>query len=224
MTVNQTLRRAKRLHGRSIAIHHEDKQITYEELHATVEASARKLVTLGVSKGDRVAVLMQNCPEYLDLYYSVPLAGGIIVPLNTRWHINEIVYTLADSGSKLLFIDERYAPLAAEIRAGAKALEQVVFIGTAKCPSGLIDWRTADPSMSGSFEEPHEDDVTGLFYTSGTTGGPKGAMLTHRNLYTQALHSMLPPLGFPPGWRFLHAAPMFHLADAGAIHGLTLAG
>jgi long-chain acyl-CoA synthetase len=224
MTVNHCLRRAKRLYGRSIAIHHEDCKITYDEFYRLAENSARKLVTLGAAKGDRIAVLMLNSPEYLELYYSTAMAGAMIVPLNTRWHVKEIVYTLCDSGSKLLFVDERFAPLVPDIRAGAPALEQIVFVGAAEGPQGLVDWRTVTGAASGVFAEPHEDDVVGLFYTSGTTGGPKGAMLTHRNLYTNAVHSMLPPFSVSPGWKWLHSAPMFHLADAGAIHGLTLCG
>ncbi len=221
MTVNHCLRRAKRLYANAIAIQHEDRRITYPEFYSIVENSARKLVTLGAAKGDRIAVLMLNSPEYLELYYSTAMAGALIVPLNTRWHVNEIVYTLSDSGSKLLFVDEHFAPLVPEICAGATPLEQIVFVGNTGCPEGLIDWRTVQPAEA-VFEEPHEDDVVGLFYTSGTTGGPKGAMLTHRNLYTNALHSILPPFGISPGWKWLHSAPMFHLADAGAIHGLTL--
>ena len=221
MTVNHCLRRAKRLYANSIAIHHQDLQITYEEFYRIVENSARKLAALGAAKGDRIAVMMLNCPEYLELYYSTAMAGAMIVPLNTRWHVNEIVYTLSDSGSKVLFIDDCFARLVPEIRAGATALEQIVFVGNAECPEGLADWRTVPPTPA-VFEEPHEDDVVGLFYTSGTTGGPKGAMLSHRNLYTNAIHSMLPPFSISPGWKWLHSAPMFHLADAGAIHGLTL--
>ncbi|MGD0436630.1 MAG: AMP-binding protein, partial [Bryobacteraceae bacterium] len=74
------------------------------------------------------------------------------------------------------------------------------------------------------FPEPDENDVAGLFYTSGTTGGPKGAMLTHRNLYSNAIHSLLPPGGMFKDGKWLHAAPMFHLADAGAIYALTMCG
>ncbi|HYL72575.1 MAG TPA: long-chain fatty acid--CoA ligase [Bryobacteraceae bacterium] len=215
MTINSCLRRARRLHGNRIAIHHEDRQITYREFSEIAENSARKLVGLGAAKGDRVAVLMLNSPEYLDLYYSTALAGTIIVPLNTRWHINEIIFTLTDSGSKILFVDQRHVGLVEQIRAGVPCLEHIVFIG---------DWAAVEPSGVLPEGEPDENEVVGLFYTSGTTGGPKGAMLTHRNLYTQAIHSMIAPLGISKDWKFLHSAPMFHLADAGAINALTLAG
>ena len=223
MTVNHCLRRAKSFHGRALAIDYEDRQITYDEFYVVVENSALKLRTLGAVKDDRAAVLMLNSPEYLELYYSTALGGVMIVPLNTRWHLNEIIFTLNDSGSKLLFVDERHAPLGAQIRAGVATLEHIIFIGSGDCPDGLVDWRIVAAS-SVSFKEPHEDDIVGLFYTSGTTGGPKGAMLTHRNLVTNAIHSLLPPYNVSPGWRWLHSAPMFHLADAGAMHALTISG
>jgi len=220
MTVNYCLRRAARLYANCIALDLHDHQITYREFYQTVENSARKLATLGAAKGDRIAVLMQNSPEYLDLYYSVAMTGGIIVPLNTRWHINEIIFTLNDSGSKMLVVDDRFAPLVPQIRTAVPRLEHYIFVDRA-------DWKTfaADPAVDpANYPEPDENDVVGLFYTSGTTGGPKGAMLTHRNLYTNAIHTLTARLGLMSGYKWLHCAPMFHLADAGAIHGLTLAG
>jgi long-chain acyl-CoA synthetase len=223
MTVNYCLRQAKRDHGRRIAIDHEGQQVTYAQFHDLVECSARKIAALGAAKGDRVAVMLQNSPDYLDLYYSTARAGTMIVPLNTRWHINEIIFTLADSGSKLLFVDERFATLVPQIRAGNTALEHIVFTGTGQCGEGMVDWRTCKDTgaLPG---EPDENDIVGLFYTSGTTGGPKGAMLTHRNVYSNAIHTMLPPLEYQTEGKYLHSAPMFHLADAGAIHALTLCG
>ncbi len=154
---------------------------------------------------------MNNSLEYLDLYYSIARTGAIIVPLNTRWHINEIIFTLNDSGSKMLLVDDRFAPLVPQICAAVPGLEHYL-------------WKSDAPDSVANFPEPDENDVVGLFYTSGTTGGPKGAMLTHRNLYTNAIHMLVAPLGLEKGWKWLHSAPMFHLADAGAIHGLTLAG
>jgi long-chain acyl-CoA synthetase len=225
MTVNYCLRRAKTFYSRNLAIHHEDRRITYAEFYRLVEDSARKLLTMGVGKGDRVALLMLNSPEYLELYYSCAMAGAVIVPLNTRWHINEITYTLTDSGSKILFVDERFAPLAPAIRSAIPDLEQLIYAGDGTCPTDLLDWKTvAIGKPLETFPEPDENDLFGLFYTSGTTGGPKGAMLTHRNIYSNAVHSLLPPSRLLMEGTWLHAAPMFHLADCGAIPALTLCG
>jgi long-chain acyl-CoA synthetase len=225
MTVTYCLRRAKSFYPRNLAIHHEEREITYEDFYRLVEDSAKKLATLGAGKAERVALLMLNSPEYLELYYSSAMAGTVIVPLNTRWHINEIIYTLSDSGSKILFVDERFAPLAAQIRKAVPGIEQIVYAGDGTCPRDLLDWKTVSPDHTiKCFAEPDEDDLFGLFYTSGTTGGPKGAMLTHRNIYSNAIHSLLPPNRLLIEGKWLHAAPMFHLADCGAIPALTLCG
>ena len=224
MTVNYCLRRAKSAYAGNCAVDYEDCQLTYREFYSQVERSARKLARLGVAPGDRVAILMLNSPDYLDLYFSTAMGRALIVPLNTRWHIQEINYTLSDSGSTVLFLDDKFAALAPESRGGVPSLERFIYAGEGSCPSGLEDWRSVSADQAMDFVEPDENDVAGLFYTSGTTGGPKGAMLTHRNLYSNALHALLPPSGLSTASRWLHAAPMFHLADAGAIYGLTLAG
>ena len=224
MTVNYCLRRAKSFYGRNLAIHHEDRKMTYQEFYRFVEDSASKLAGLGAGKGDRVALLMLNSPEYLELYFSSAMAGTVIVPLNTRWHINEIIYTLSDSGSRILFVDERFASLAPQIRIAVSGLDQIIYAGDGACPAGLLDWKTVARDRAPSSPEPDEDDLFGLFYTSGTTGGPKGAMLTHRNIYSNGIHSLLPPNRLLIEGKWLHAAPMFHLADCGAIPALTLCG
>ncbi len=225
MTVNYCLRRAKSFYGRNLAIDHEDRQINYQQFYCMVEDSARKLAALGAGKGDRVALLMLNSPEYLELYYSTAMAGTVIVPLNTRWHVNEINYTLSDSGSKILFVDDRFTSLVPQIRAAVPSVERIVYAGEGACPAGLLNWKSVAALKDlAPFPEPHEDDLFGLFYTSGTTGGPKGAMLTHRNIYSNAVHSLMPPSRLMMEGKWLHSAPMFHLADGGAIPALTLCG
>ena len=225
MTVTYCLRRAKSYFGQNLAIEHDDRRVTYQEFYRLVEESARKLAALGAGKGDRVALLMLNSPEYLELYYSSAMAGTVIVPLNTRWHVNEIIYTLTDSGSRILFVDERFAPLVAQISGAVTTLKSVVYAGEGKCPADLLDWKRVAPAANlAPFPEADENDLFGLFYTSGTTGGPKGAMLTHRNIYSNAVHSLLPPSRLMMEGKWLHSAPMFHLADCGAIPALTLCG
>ena len=224
MTVNYCLRRAKSFHGANFAFEHQDRRVTYHEFYGLVECAAHKLASIGARRGDRVAVVMLNSPEYLELYFATAMSGTLIVPLNTRWHVNEMNFTLADSGSKVLFVDDHFAPLVPQIRSAVPCVEQFIYAGNQACPEGLRDWRTVAPATnSEAFPEPDENDVAGLFYTSGTTGGPKGAMLTHRNLYSNAIHSLLPPAIFIPG-KWLHAAPMFHLADVGALFAMTLCG
>ena len=211
MNVPYCLRHAARFHGGRIAIEHEGRRVSYREFAGRVSGVAAGLRDWGVKKNDRVAVWMRNGPEYLELYFAAALAGGVIVPLNTRWSEAEIGFVLRDSESRLAMVDEAFAERAAALTGTVETLE------AALTPESL-----GVGEVGEGFEEPAEDGLAGLFYTSGTTGGPKGAMLTHRNLFANAMSGLAS--GIFVATRWLHAAPMFHIADAGAILGLTVAG
>ena len=224
MNVNYCLRRGRQQSAKQLAILDGDRAITYQEFATMVETSARRFAGLGVAPGERIAVLLGNGPAYLDLHFSIPMCGALIVPLNTRWNGAEVVSTLLDSGATWLIADQRFAAIALECAGQVSGLKGVLFYGAGNCPKGMTDFRSVAPNEAVVFEDPHEDDVVGLFYTSGSTGGPKGAMLTHRNLFSNALHVLLPPSLVKSSSRYLHAAPMFHLADIGAILAVTMTG
>jgi long-chain acyl-CoA synthetase len=195
MNVLFSLRRAKQFYGSNPA----SGGFTWSEFYDLVYRKAAFLRGQGIEKGDRLAVWMLNSHEYLELYFATAIAGIVIVPINTRWHVNDVDFTLADSGAKALVVDEHFA---------AK-------VGELKCaPRILYSCDCSDAPVP--FDEPDENDLVGLFYTSGTTGGPKGVMLTHRSLWSNTLHVML-TAGMTQG-AWLHAAPMFHLADQWSIY------
>lgn len=188
------LRRAKQFYGSNRA----SDVYTWSEFYERAYQKAAFLRGRGIEKGDRLAVWMLNSHEYMELYFATAIAGIVIVPINTRWRVNDVDFTLADSDAKALIADELFS-------------------------SKVDGLKNAPPILSNrgysdavSFEEPDENDLLGLFYTSGTTGGPKGVMLTHRNLWSNALHTML-ATGITQGvW--LHAAPMFHAADQWSVY------
>ena len=225
MNVPYILRRAKRFHGSRTAIYDGDHAVSYDQFFSRVMRGANVLFGLGTGRGDRVAVLMLNSPRYLEFYYATAHIGAIIVPLNTRWNLDDIVFALQDSGSKLLVVDDRFVNWRELIAAKCPEL-QYLYAGASTAPQRISDYGKLTAEAPGDpLEEsdPHEDDVVGLFYTSGTTGGPKGVMLTHRNVFTNAMHVQL-VTGVNPEWVFLHAAPMFHLADAAVVYGLVMTG
>src|SRR5580700_6547312 len=201
MNVLFSLRRAHQFHGSNPA----SGGFTWSEFYEVVYRKAAFLRSLGIERGDRVAVWMLNSHEFLELYFATAIAGVAIVPINTRWHVTDFDFTLVDSGAKALFVDAQFASK----------------VGELKCaPRVFCSCDTSDAKVS--FDEPQADDLLGLFYTSGTTGGPKGVMLTHTNLWSNALHTML-ATGIRQG-AWLHAAPMFHAADLWSVYMLAMQG
>ena len=177
LRLNDALLRAEQLFGDKEAIVCGDLRLTY----AHFATRCRRLITLlrqhGVQRGDRVAVLMPNCHRYLEAYCAIPAMGAVIVPLNNRHTAAEQRATLVDAGAVLLLVDESFAAV-------ANALE----MPTLKL---LFAPEPYEELLTASAESPLDDDVeagdlAALFYTSGTTGQPKGVMLTHRNLVANA--------------------------------------
>jgi len=226
MNLNYCLRRACTLYPNAIAIRDGARATTYRETGRRIHQSASALRNLGLQKGDRVATLLLNTPEYYELYYSTLVSGTVIVPLNTRWNVRDIAFSISDSGSRVLVVDRKFAPLVPEIQILAPALETILIAGSGESDDGMLPYNAlvdaADPEQH-AWDDPREDDLAGLFYTSGTTGGPKGVMLSHRNLYTNTLHAMY-VLGLGPGAVWLHSAPMFHIADISNLHSLSMLG
>ncbi|MEA3010661.1 MAG: steroid-24-oyl-CoA synthetase [Sphingomonadales bacterium] len=187
---------ASRHHGDRTATIFENDRVSYEAQYRAIAALALELRKLGIGKGDRVAIAMTNLPEWPVAFFAATALGAIAVPLNAWWTGAELEYGLADSGSKLLVADasrwQRIEPhrgalpalghvlvaRSAEPPAGAGRLEEL--IGPPAAWAGLPDARLPEPGL-----EP-DDDAT-ILYTSGTTGRPKGALGTHRNLTTNIL-------------------------------------
>jgi long-chain acyl-CoA synthetase len=159
--------------------------------------------------------MLLNSHEYAELYFATMIAGIVIVPMNTRWGIDDIAFTLRDSGAVALVVDRRFVDTAA----GLPQLVHTIYAGTGPYPVGMAP--LGESNAPHAFDEPDAEDLAGLFYTSGTTGGPKGVMLTHRNLWANMMHTML---SLPLRAVWLHGAPMFHLADLGAFYSITYLG
>lgn len=213
MNLTQMLHRAAVSDARSIATRFDGRDRSWADLKGRVARMAGALRQLGVSEGDRVAILALNQDRYTEYFFAVWWAGGVVVPLNTRWSAVENAYSLNDSGARVLFVDKAYLGMVPTIREKAGSVDTLVCLDTDACPEGMYDYedliRRAAP-VDDAFR--CEDDLAGLFYTGGTTGFPKGVMLGHRGLWFNAM--MLASQCFlDPCSVVLHAAPMFHLAD-----------
>jgi long-chain acyl-CoA synthetase len=215
MNVLYALRRARDFHGECTAVYDGQRTLTWAQFYERAVQAGNALRSLGVKRGDRVAVLMLNSPEYLELYYATALVGAVVVPINTRWNRGDVLFALNDSESSVLALDDRFAPFRNECGGQITHL----YTGRGECPAGMAHYAALVEKASPA----GLPDLVGLFYTSGTTGGPKGVMLTHRNVWTHAVLANV-AVEYGPDWVWLHAAPMFHLADQWAVYCITMKG
>jgi fatty-acyl-CoA synthase len=159
---------------------------TYAELAAEVDALALGLLAAGITKGDRVGIWAPNCAEWTYTQYATAKIGAILVNINPAYRTTELEYVLNQSGTKLLIAAQRlktsdYAAMIADVRPRCAALEQVVLLGTQEWASLLETGRSADRSALDAIELSADDPIN-IQYTSGTTGFPKGATLSHHNI------------------------------------------
>ncbi|KDP86101.1 fatty-acid--CoA ligase [Cupriavidus sp. SK-3] len=215
MYLTQALHRAVQQHPERIAVRCGGRQRTFRQLADRVARLAGALQKLGMQNGDRVAMLSLNSDRFLEYQMAVPWAGGVLNPCNTRWSAAEILYSLDDSGSTILLVDETFRPLAAQLRRDAVTLRELIYCGDGEVPPGMHGYEALLASTAPVPDAVRRDeDLAGIFYTGGTTGFPKGVMLSHANLCSSGLALRAEGLA-TPGGTYLHAAPMFHLADMG---------
>ena len=225
---------------------YEDERVTFEANYRATSHIARALIEMGVGKGDRVALAMRNLPEWPAIFFAGVSVGAIMVPLNAWWTGGELEYAMKDSGAKLLFVDgERHERLK-HCYADMSDLEHVVVSrakGDLEAPAKALEsligsvggWASLDDVGFPDAEVAPDDDAT-IFYTSGTTGSPKGALGTHRNFVTNIMSSAYvaartllrrgeTPPAMPEPKVMLLVIPLFHVtACSAAMMGAVASG
>ncbi len=203
-----------KLNGRKypsrVAIVNEGREITFGELLDRSMQVANAMLELG-EPGDRVAILAENLPEYVECYYGVPTAGMALTFLNYRLHPKEWTWILDNAEARTLIVQEKYVEQIEPFLAEVPTLEHVVIIGTKDSPHPLYEDVVSAASTNPPDLDVDHDSTAWLLYTSGTTGFPKGAMLTHRNLTVAALESVI-EYEPQPDERNLVAFPLCHVA------------
>jgi len=191
-----------------------DRVRNWSETRERVARLAGALRSLGVATDERVAILSLNSDRYVEYLFAVPWADAVVNPVNTRWSLGEIAYSLLDSDTSVLFVDDAFAPMLPALREQVPGLSTVVHCGDGPLPEGAMDYErliaehqpVTDARRTG-------EALAGIFYTGGTTGHPKGVMLSHANLMVSAMAAAAAGEFLEADGRTLHAAPMFHLAD-----------
>jgi acyl-CoA synthetase (AMP-forming)/AMP-acid ligase II len=242
------------LHGDKDYIIYEDERHSYNEIAGQVRALAHLLVdTYGVGRGDRVALAMRNYPEWIVGYWATVSIGAAVVGMNAWWTTPEMEYALTDSRPKVLIADQERLDRVVSLLEGLRAEHQLDLItvrATGDIPEGAVRWEDVIDAASAPATLPEasidpDDDAT-IFYTSGTTGFPKGAQLTHRGsihnimdiVFMTTVSSLSDQLaaaageldltGAPPPPEqvtFMAPTPLFHVTACNCIlHPATLAG
>jgi acyl-CoA synthetase (AMP-forming)/AMP-acid ligase II len=212
MYLTQPLHRAVQQTPDAINSVYRDRALTHRQVRDRVARIAGGLRARGVRTDSRVGLLSLNTDTFFHCCLAIAWADAVVVPLNTRWSVKEMSYALHEADVEVLLTDDPFLGLADQLRDAVPGLREIVGIGDAPVPGGLTplaDLLAADP-----VEDAHRQgaELAGIFYTGGTTGLPKGVMLSHRGIFVSALGSLTALARIPRGGGNLLVAPAFHMA------------
>jgi len=219
------LKRALVAHSTKEAIVCGDVRFTYREFGERVNRWANLMRSLGVEKGDRVALLTQNCHRVLEAFFGTPLLGSILMPLNFRLVSDDFEYILNHGGARVLVVEDGLTNLIDPIRERLQSIDHFILASDDRdaSPPGYLNYESllaqaqAEPPAPAEIDE---NEPSALLYTSGTTGKPKGVMLTHRNLYINAMNSIC-EFGIHERDVYLHTLAQFHCNGWGIPYAVT---
>jgi len=224
MEITQPLHRAMQLSPSRPATVMGDRERTIAESGDRIARLAGALRRLGAVDDDRIAIVSLNSDIFHETLLAVPWAGGVVVPVNYRWSAQEIALSLKECNVEIVIVDDMFLDLVEAVRALCPQVTTVIHSGDKPAPEGTLDYEDLIERT-----DPAEDarrggtDIFGIFYTGGTTGQPKGVVLSHDNMMTSAYGCVASGEFLTRDGRLLHAAPMFHLADIAAwTAGLVL--
>lgn len=226
MNVNRFLNRTARLYAQKVAIIDGERQFTYREFYERVQRLSHALKRLGIQPGDRVATLAYNNYPLLEAYYGVVQFGAVLVPLNIRLTPADFAVIVADASPRLLLFDSDFEPVAKLLQSQhpEMAMIAIEIEGLAPGYRDYESWIAEEPSDYAGDDALDENRVAEIFYTSGTTGAPKGVALSHRNLYMHALQIGFSFEDVTDRMVLLHSIPLFHVNGWGTPHYVTAAG
>ena len=227
-TQNYFLRRAVKLYGSKTGVVDGPYRLTYQEFDERVNRLSNALIDMGIKPGDRIAIIESNSHYLLEALYGIMFIGAVIVTINVRLFPREILYILNDCEAKVVIFHEEYLPLVEGFKDELRHVKKFIIISKRKIPESfrcnhyenILD--LASPVKP---PEPHIDEnaLAQLFYTSGTTGNPKGVMLSQRHIYGNAIACII-TAQLTDADNFLHLIPIFHVNGWGTPQAVTCMG
>ena len=201
----------------------EGKRYTFSELNERANRLANGLLKMGVKKGDRVALLEVNCNQCVETYFAVAKIGAMYVPLNFRVKENELAYMLDTADATTLIAGERYLNLVRAVRPDLKTVQHFISIGSKQDDMLCYEEIIASSSPDEVVAEIEDDDTTILMYTAGTTGFPKGVMLSHSSFAVYVMENVTPadPVSEE---RNILTVPLYHVAGIQAVMAAIYGG
>ncbi len=217
------LTRAAELHGDCEGVIDGTHVVTYAELQRRVASLGTALDELGLAPGARVGFIGLNSLAHLECWLAVPAAGRVLVDLNFRLSLTELEFIVRDAGIELLISDTFALESALALRERCPGIRELVIDGATDLGTGCLEYAQLLAREPRARAAQRREALAGICYTGGTTGSPKGVMLSHGNLLANATHNLL-ATGHGPGDRWLHVPPMFHVAGTANVFACTWVG
>src|SRR5262249_54611604 len=222
------LKRALAVYGDKEAVVCGHHRFTYNQLGERTRRYANAMRALGIEKGDRIGILSQNCHRMIEAYFGAPQIGAISMPMNFRLLADDFEYILNHGGAKVFIVERGLEHLVKPIVKNLTTVEKFVIASDDQGPSDgrwlgyedLLAEAKPDPPQQVDIDE---NETSALLYTSGTTGRPKGVMMTHRNMYMNAVNAII-EFGLNDTDRYLHGIALFHCNGWGLPYAVTGVG
>jgi len=213
LLVGELLKRASHKTPDIEAYVFDDERVTYKQMDDNATGLAGWFQSQGIQKGDKIGFMLKNSISFVEIVFGITLSGAVGVPINFRLGSEEVVYIVNNSDTEILFIDDEYAEMVLSIKNRLDKVKKIIVIGSNETLPGLINYQSIikNKTIYTPCEDLTDDDVSFIVYTSGTTGRPKGAVLTHKNI-CQNLLNLVYQSNTNLYSRELICVPLFHIA------------
>lgn len=201
----------------------EGKRVTFSQVNERSNRLSSSLSRLGIKKGDIVAILQVNCPQFLETYYAVAKLGGVLVPLNFRAKEDELTYMMNNCAATACFVGDRYCEMVDHMKPNLETVKHYVSIDAKRPGMEYYEDLVAAGSPDDLFPEVADEDVTILMYTAGTTGRPKGVPMTHNSYGIYVLENV-DPASPDVEEKNLLTVPLYHVAGFQALLAAVYGG